>query len=63
MPLGNLVGNGGRLVGVVAPEALVAKNLGGLLEQRVASSLGTGRAFEFSGTVYAPVKGVTLQEQ
>ena len=54
----NLGNYGGRLVGV-APEAPFARAKE--LEARVTDALEAVRAFEFNGTVYAPVSGVQLK--
>ena len=48
----------GRFAGV-APEAHSAREK--VLETRVQSALEAGKAFDFNGTLYAPVSGVSLK--
>lgn len=52
----------GRLVGVVA-EPLARENLESKVGKSVISALGAGTAFEYNGTIYAPVQGVALKKR
>ena len=59
---GNLIDYIGRLVGVAA-EPLARENLESKVGKSVVSALGAGTAFEYNGTIYAPVQGVALKKR